>query len=146
MKAPWDLYVLFWDSVGRSGVPRSLQKTNQNIYVNQWPFCYHCSLELVLGPLAVYLCIFWTTQRRPTCIFQNLIQLLIRCVTNLGLVWGPKQSPRVIKIGSNREHQIWSIIAKVLGQVRIWLGMYTEQVTPDLTLGTCTFTQQHVCT
>ena len=78
--------------------------------------------------------------------FQNLIQLLIRCVTNLGLAWGPKQSSRVIKIGSNREHQIWSIIAKVLGQVRIWLGMYTEQVMPDLTLDMCTFTQQHVCT
>ncbi len=79
-------------------------------------------------------------------IVQNLIQLLIRCVTNLGLAWGPKQSSRVIKIGSNREHQIWSIIAKVLGQVRIWLGMYTEQAMPDLTLDMCTFTQQHVCT
>ena len=77
---------------------------------------------------------------------QSLIQLSIRCVANVGLAWGPKQSSRVIKIGSNREHQIWSIIAQVLGQVRIWLGMYTEQVMPDLTLDMCTFTQQRVCT
>ena len=146
MKAPWDLYVLFWDSVGRSGVPRSLQKTNQNIYVNQWPFCYHCSLELVLGPISVYLCISWTTQWRPTCIFSKSNSTFDQMCDEFGPGWGPKQSSRVIKIGSNREHQIWSIIAKVLGQVRIWLGMYTEQVTPDLTLGTCTFTQQHVCT